>query len=412
MSTIEPRKYASEIEQNQLFHALVKNAFDIVAVVDPETRFLYVSPSIERILGYPPEDLIGRPAIDFTRPELHDALAEQQRQIVAQRDYRGVVEAEVRHRNGSWRVMEFAVQNRLDDPDVGGLVVNYRDITDRKRWQGALLESEERYEKAFMSSPDGFTISRLSDGVFLDVNVGFEQITGFSREEMIGHSSLKLNHWKHPEDRERLTNELRAHGRIQGFQAEFIHRNGTTRVGQLSVEIFEYNGERCMLTCIRDTTDQVRALQEVEMTSMRIAEERNQLAEKNKALRDLLEHVHEHKDTFRHALTSTVNDLIQPLVDRLASQSGRLDADDLSLLERRLELIRERHVQDTDHGLDRLTGREREICDLIRSGLSSRDIARNLGLSPETVNKHRQSIRRKLQIDHRGINLTAYLRSE
>jgi PAS domain S-box-containing protein len=411
MSPPGRQRYASEIERDRLFRALIHNTFNVIAVLDESMRFLYVSPSVERVLGYTPEELIGRSPFEFMRPDENERLREREERILRDRAFNERVEAEVRHKDGSWRTMEFAIQNRLDDPDVGGVVVNYRDVTDRTRWQRALVESEHRYQKAFMSSPDGIAISRLSDGVFLDVNPSFERTTGHSRDELIGTSTLELNHWKYPEDRERLTAEIRATGRVRGFQSEFFKSDGSTHYGQLSAEVFPYNNEMCMLTCIRDITDQMAAHRELEQISLQLQKDHALLVEKNAALRDLLEHVQDQKNEFRHSLTAAISDLLQPIIDRLRSNGGRLSGDDLDRMEHRLEMIRRRHVQETENNLARLTPRERGICELIREGLSSRQIAQKLGVSPETVNKHRQSIRRKLQIDHRGINLTTYLRS-
>jgi DNA-binding NarL/FixJ family response regulator len=144
--------------------------------------------------------------------------------------------------------------------------------------------------------------------------------------------------------------------------------------------------------------------------SLEIQEKHSRLLERNTALRELLDRVQEEKTGYRHRLTAIVDNLLHPIVDRLEA-NGRLEDDDLALLQRRLSMITERPVDEVFDNMDKLTERERGICELIRKGLSSRHIAQELGLSPETVNKHRQSIRRKLQIDHRGINLASYLRS-
>jgi RNA polymerase sigma factor (sigma-70 family) len=83
----------------------------------------------------------------------------------------------------------------------------------------------------------------------------------------------------------------------------------------------------------------------------------------------------------------------------------------METLETRLNSVIKDDIDQFQNNLAKLTPRELDICELIQEGKTSKEIAESLGLSPETIHKHRQAIRRKLQIDHRGINLSSYLRS-
>jgi PAS domain S-box-containing protein len=362
-------------------------------------------------MGWRPDELVGRNAFEFLRPEQHAWAAGMLQKIIGGDGSTERIEVEALHKNGSWRLLEYAIQNRLDDPAIGGIVVNYRDITERRRWEHALRESEERYQKAFMSSPDGIAISRLKDGVFLEVNPGFEEITGFSRAEMVGRSSLDLSHWKNPGDRERLARTLREKGWVRGFQAEFLDKQGDVHIGQLSAELVQLGGEPCMLAAIRDVTEEVAADERLKGISAELRVESDRLREKHRALSEILAGLQQDKSSYRHEMSSSVANLLRPLIDKMWASHGRLDREDVDLLEQRLDMIGGATIGGPREKLARLTRREREVCRLIGDGHSSREIAHRLGLSHETVNKHRQSIRRKLQIDHRGINLTSYLRS-
>lgn len=404
-------KPSLQIDQERLFQVLVESAFETIAIVDEAGVFTYVSPSITRMMGWTPEELVGRPTFDFLPEDLREGARELHESIVARHGCAEHVESVAMHRDGTWRNLEVSIQNLLDDPNVAGVVINYRDITERKRYESMVRESEERYEKAFRSSPDGIVISRIRDGVFLDVNEGFERITGFTREEMIGRSSLDLHHWRHPDDRERLTDELRQNGRVFGFEGEFLDKDGNIHVGQLSVEMIELGGETCMLTTIHDVTELATAERKLEQTMEELRLRHERLIEKHRALHDLLERVQQEKSTYRHDLTSSIDNLLRPLIENLTANNGRLPPAQIEALQSRLDMIMHRDIAGYSENASRLSPREQTICDMIREGMSSRKIAQELGLSPETVNKHRQSIRRKLQIDHQGINLTSYLRS-
>lgn len=132
---ITRRKNAEEEirKSEERFRSLVQYASDIITVVGPEGTIRYQSPSIERILGYRPEELIGTNAFDY----VHGQDAEQVRSAFAEalenQEVSPPVEFRFRHADGSWRFLEAVGNNLLADPAVSGMVVNSRDITERKR---------------------------------------------------------------------------------------------------------------------------------------------------------------------------------------------------------------------------------------------------------------------------------------
>lgn len=143
---------------------------------------------------------------------------------------------------------------------VTGVSCRSTDITERMRLEQAIRLSEEKFSKAFHGSPDAVNINRLSDGIYLDINPGFTRLTGYTREEVLGRSSLPgdLGIWVRPEDRERTVQSLRAHGEAAGIQAPFRMKDGRVRVGLMSAKIIEVNGEPCILSITRDIDDRIR----------------------------------------------------------------------------------------------------------------------------------------------------------
>jgi two-component system sensor histidine kinase/response regulator len=122
----------------------------------------------------------------------------------------------------------------------------------------ALRASEEKFRLAFDTSPDSVAITRLSDGMFVSVNKGFEQITGYPREQVIGKSSLEINIWKDPQDRRNVVEGLRSTGEIRNYEASFLTRSGEI-YGLMSAAIIELNGEPHILNITRDITERKRA---------------------------------------------------------------------------------------------------------------------------------------------------------
>jgi PAS domain S-box-containing protein len=395
---------------DRMFEAMVEGSFDVIAILDTSGTITYASSSVRRVLGWEPEEIVGQSAFGFIRDDEVEEARERFVVILQGEALKGF-HASTRHKDGSWRRVEYSARNLLDDPAVGGIVVNYRDVTSRVEFERALRESEERYQKAFHASPNAIVLSRIRDGVFLDVNEGFERITGHTREEMLGASSLELDHWRYPEERERLAAMLQKTGYVEDFEAHFLGKDGRERIGQISAQLQEIEGETCMITTARDITAEVASREKLRRATELLQAEHQQLLDKNLALRQILDHLQEEKSSYRHDLTSRVENLLRPLMNRLRDSGGHLGRADVMLLAQRVEMIVNRDVDGFQNNLAKLSARERDVCALIRDGLSTRRIAQQLGLSPETVNKHRQSIRRKLQIDHRGINLASFLRS-
>lgn len=154
-----------------------------------------------------------------------------------------------------------------------------REIAERRIAQETLRESEEKFRLAFQTSPDSINLNRVSDGVYLDINEGFSRILGFTREEVIGKTSLELDIWHNPKDRERMVAGLRDTGFVENLEARFCGKDGKIVIGLMYARMLHVNQEDIILSITRDITENKRVEKE-----RRRLEEQLQRAEKMEAL--------------------------------------------------------------------------------------------------------------------------------
>ena len=147
-----------------------------------------------------------------------------------------------------------------------------RDITERKRAEETLRLSEERFSKAFQSSPVNLVISTLKEGRILDVNDKFVRTSGYSREELIGHTARELNVWPRPSDRAQAIKQLQEKGSIRNKEVFLRTKSGELRLHSYSAETVIVAGHLCVLMVAEDITERKQAEQALRQSEASLAE--------------------------------------------------------------------------------------------------------------------------------------------
>jgi PAS domain S-box-containing protein len=136
------------VESERYFRALTEQSTDVVVLLDVETRMLYASPSMERVLGYSSDEILGHRAFELVHPDDLEAVLTTIMDGITIPGAVRRLEYRFRHKDGSWRFLEGVGRNLLDDPTIGAIVVNARDVTDRKLAEAVLRDRERQLAAA------------------------------------------------------------------------------------------------------------------------------------------------------------------------------------------------------------------------------------------------------------------------
>ncbi|WP_052959059.1 PAS domain S-box protein [Methanoculleus sediminis] len=253
------RKRAEEAlrRSEERFRLLTENASDIVIVLDEGGTISYASPSVRQVGGYAPEELIGRHAVEMTHPDDLPLVMNALSTAAAHPGERLPLEVRLRHSSGKWLNFDIIGINLLKEPAVRGFVVNARDITDRRRAEDALRESEEKYRNLVENSIDAVLLT-APDGSVFSANPEARRIFGMTEEELIRAGRDGVVDLSDP----RLRPALEERARTGLFRGELRYRrkDGTTFPGEVSSALYTDRGGNVRTTMIiRDISERKRA---------------------------------------------------------------------------------------------------------------------------------------------------------
>jgi PAS domain S-box-containing protein len=244
-------------ESEDRYRDLVEHSTDLICTYNMQGRLLSINELPARLLGYSREELLNKPMRDFLLPEARAQFDQSLLDIQRDGFVKGLMV--VLTKSGERRIWEYHNTLRTDGvaaPIVRGIA---HDITDQKRLEKALRLSEEKFAKAFHSSPVEMVITTFQEALFLDVNEAFERNSGFTRDEVIGHTSIELGLWDNPNEREAVIEQIKKHGRLQDREIRFRTKSGATRAKLYSAEQIEIGGKQCLLAVCEDVTERKRA---------------------------------------------------------------------------------------------------------------------------------------------------------
>ena len=277
---ITERKGAEDAlrESQQQLHSIVDGSPFPAFVIGKDHRVIHWNKALEKMSSIKSEEIVGsrgqwKAFYDAERPCLADLMVDEAVEFVPQW-YSGkyikspLVEGAYEAtdfftslgENGKW--LRFTSAPIRDSKGVVvAAVETLEDITEKKKADMALADSEERYRKAFMTSPDAIIITRLSDGMIISVNKGFGAMSGYTEDDVIGKTSFGMDFWLNPEERRKFVEVLKAKGEVRDYEGRFRTKDGEI-YGLVYASIVELVGVLHILTVTRDITARKRAEEE------------------------------------------------------------------------------------------------------------------------------------------------------
>jgi PAS domain S-box-containing protein len=261
----------------------------------------------------------------------------------------------------------------------------------------------------------------------IETNPAFQKLLGYSAEEMLHLTGYDIIAHPRP-DIDNKIDRIKAKKRVFLGERKYRRKNGSLVDVEASVSLVEFGGRSVMCVVSRDITERKAAEQRLRAAyddlEERVKERTGQLADlnrqlrfeqemlerKNAALKELLSHIEDGKQQLAVQIKTNIKKVALPILDQIEGKIGREDRRYFELLKRSLEDIASPFLSNLENRFAQLTPRELEICNLIRNGFNSQQIATSLSKSVQTVLKQRKMIRKKLGINAKKINLATYLK--
>lgn len=397
-------------ETAEKYHIHFSLANDVIYTTDENLVVQSVSPSVERVLGYKPEELVGRSIAEMNiiTPEYLDkAIKETSMVLSGKRIISSTYQFTTK--DGAIRFGEVSGVPFMRDGKARAVISVARDITERIEMEKSLRESEERFRTIFESAQDCIYIKNL-DYEYVFVNPCIEKLFGVSSKDILGkkNEDLCLRDVEpdiRESDRKVLAGEI-----VEGEYSRVINGSLLT-FNFIKTPIRDSSGNVTGLCGIaRDITERKRFEEQLLAKERELARQARYLEEMNITLKVLLDSREKEKKKAQETIISRARKIIYPYLEKI--EATKLDDENriyLNIIKANLDELLSPYINPLSQHYLNFTPMEMRIADLIKQGKATKEIASMLKVSAFAVSFHRSNIRKKCGLLKAKKNLRVYL---
>lgn len=285
-----------------------------------------------------------------------------------------------------------------------------RELAEHKKAEEALRISEIRYRRLFEAARDGVLLLDADTGRITDVNPYLIEKLGYSKEEFVSKKIWEIGAFKDTELSKAGFRELQEKGFIHYESMPLVTKDGRTFDVEFVSNIYLVEGAKVVQCNIRDITERKKAENALRESEEKLTEQNVLLEQKNTALREIMSQNRDEKERIEKQVQANVDHLLKPVVEKLKGKGSLLAERYTSLLEANLKEITSSFGNDISSRMLSLTQKEIDICNMIKNGFSSKQISEAMNIATRTIETHRNSIRKKLAISGKDVNMATYLK--
>lgn len=418
-------KARDELQQSRDFF---QNVFDMagdgIHVTDEMGTVIYANQAMCDMLGYGPEELLGRPAIDLTADLSGAGIDEAMLQEMYSRDYSSYFEVLYQRKDGTVLPVEAKVTNVLYGNEPGpALIISVRDTTERKRAEEALKKAHQELQRSRDFFHNVFNLA--GDGIYVTDDLGLITFANkalcdmldYEPDELAGRPAVDLTPELAQEGaHEKMVREMYAMDYSNFFECLYQRKDGSILPVEAKVTNVRYGSQDspALIICLRDITERKRFELEIKEANTelesKVEERTRSIEEVNTALRVLLKSRDEDRLALEEKMVSNVRELILPYMEKLKKfNMDEIQKVYFDIIENNLNEIISPFLKKIKYF--NLTPTEIQVANFIKHGKNTKEIAELLNLSPRTVEGHRDSIRKKLNLNKNKANLRTHLSS-